>query len=188
MTITINQINTGTALTIDGVIYFVTDYQHVKPGKGAAFVRVKLKNIKTGAVLDRTFRTADKLDEIELEEREFEYLYHADDLYYFMDHVSYEQVAVSQEILAGAEMFLLENLVVTALSHDHEVLKIILPTFINTEITETEPGIKGDSSRAGNKPAKIATGATILVPLFISVGDMIRIDTRTGQYVERVQK
>jgi elongation factor P len=166
----------------------VTEYHHVKPGKGSAFVRVKLKNVKTDAAVERTFKTADKLEDIGLEERELEYLYKAGDTYHFMDHTTYEQISIIHDDLGGVEGFLLENLEVTGLVHSNKVLKIILPTFITTKITQTEPGVRGDSSRAGTKPAKIETGTTILVPLFINVDDWIKIDTRTSQYVERVQK
>ena len=188
MTIGINQVTFGMALNIDGDVYLVADYQHVKPGKGSAICRIKLRNIRTDTVLERTFRTADKLEDIPLEEQELEYLYNTGDLYHFMNHVTYEQIEIPLGVLSGGEKFLLENLTVTGLVLEHKVLKIILPIFIEAEIIESDPGIKGDSSRAGTKSAKIATGATVQVPLFVNQGDWIKIDTRSGQYVERIQK
>lgn len=188
MTIGINQLAVGMALNIDGEFYLISDINHVKPGKGAAFCRVKMRNAKTDSSLERTFRTADKLEEVPLEEQRMEFLYQNGENYCFMNHETYEQVEISKTILAGAEKFLLENLEVVALVHDHKVLRVLLPNFIEAELVESEPGIKGDSSRSGTKPAKIQTGAVIQVPLFISQGEWIKIDTRTGQYVERIQK
>ncbi len=176
------------ALRINNGIYLVSEYQHVKPGKGSAFVRIKVKNVKTNASLERTFKTADKLDDIPLEEKELEYLYASEDVFHFMDHTSYEEVGVSREDLGDVSRFLLENLTVTGLALHHKILKVILPNFITAGIVETEPGIRGDSSKAGTKPARIATGTTIQVPLFVNTGDTVRIDTRTGQYVERVKQ
>ena len=189
MGITINEITSGLGLRLDNEIYLVTEYHHVKPGKGSAFVRVRLKNIKTGLVIERTFRSADKLEEIILDERRLQFLYRSGDSFHFMDHESYEEIALSAEELGGEVVkFLLDNLEVTGLCHNHKVLKVALPTFIVTQITEAEPGFKGDSSRSGTKPSAIATGTVIQVPLFINKGDWVKIDTRTGEYVERVQK
>ena len=186
MTISINQVTSGMGLLIKNDIYIVSEYHHVKPGKGTAFVRIKMRNVKTGAVLERTFKTADKLDDVALEERELEYLYHSGDAFCFMDHTSYEQIFVSEEDVGDAAKFLLENLTVTGMVHEGKVLKVILPIFITAKITETEPGVRGDSSKAGTKPAKIETGTTIQVPLFVDGDNQVKIDTRTGQYVERV--
>ena len=189
MAITINDITSGMALLVEGEIYGVVEYHHVKPGKGSAFVRVRLKNIKTDAVLERTFRSADKLDEVPLEENELEYLYRQEDNFYFMDHTSYEEVPISQKNLGeGVEEFLLENLVVTGIYCNNKLVKVVLPNFIITQVIESEPGIRGDSTRPGTKPGKIPTGASIQIPLFINTGDWIKIDTRTRGYVERVQK
>lgn len=188
MTIGINQVTSGMALEVDGDIYLISDCQHVKPGKGSAFCRIKLKNVRTDAVIERTFKTADKLEDIPLEEEELEYLYNTGDVYHFMNHVTYEQIGIPVEKLGGVEKFLLENLTVRGLVYEHKVLKVILPIFIEAEITESEPGLKGDSSKAGTKPAKIETGTTIQVPLFVNQGDWVKIDTRSGQYVERIQK
>ena len=188
MTVGMNQIQPGMALDMNGDIYLVTEHQHVKPGKGSAFCRIKIKNLKTDAVLERTLRSSDKLEDVELQEQELEYLYNTGDTYHFMNHVTYEQVEVPLDELAGAEKFFLENLAVTGLFLNHKVVKIILPIFIEAEITEADPGLKGDSARAGYKPAKIATGASVQVPLFVNQGDWVKIDTRSGQYVERIQK
>ncbi len=188
MTISINQISTGIALRINDAVFVITDYDHVKPGKGSAFVRLKLKNIKTQQVLERTFKTADKLEDVPLEEKPLQYLYQSGSSYHFMDHDTYEEVMVSQDFLAESIPFLQDNIEVTGLSVDGEILKINLPIFIEAEISYTEPGFKGDSSKAVMKAAQIETGATIQVPLFIEIGDKIKIDTRTGGYVERVKK
>ena len=187
MTITINQLNNGMGLLIDNDICVVNEYQHVKPGKGSAFVRVKMRNLRTGNVIERTFKTADKLEDVTLEEKGLEYLYHSGDHFCFMDHTTYEQVSMTPEEVGEAEKFLLENLIVTGLSYNNKIVKINLPNFITARIAESEPGIKGDSSRAGTKPAKIETGTVVQVPLFINVDDWVKIDTRTGVYVERVK-
>lgn len=188
MTVSINQINSGMGLSIEGKIYFVMEYSHVKPGKGTAFVRVKLKNIKTKQVLERTFKTADKLDNVNLEERKLQNLYQAGDNYHFMDNTSFEEVVILEEDLGDKVKFLQEDLEVTGIFLNEEVLDIILPIFITAEITHTEIGLKGDSSKAGTKPATIDTGTTVQVPLFISIGEKVKIDTRTGSYVERVKQ
>ena len=166
----------------------VTEYSHVKPGKGSAFVRVKLKNIRTDQVLERTYKTAEKLDDVLLEERKLQNLYRSGDSFHFMDCATYEEKVLSKEILGDSIKFLQDHLEVTGICHDNEVLKIVLPIFISAEIIQTEPGFKGDSSRAGTKPATIDTGMTVQVPLFVNIGDRIKIDTRTGFYVERVQQ
>lgn len=188
MAITINQLETGLGLLLDNEIYTILECNHVKPGKGSAFVRVRLKSLKTDLVLERTFRSSDKLEEVVLEERRLEYLYNSGHIFHFMDHETYEEVAIPEENLADTRKFLLDHLEVTGVYYKNQVQKIILPTFIEAEITDTEPGFKGDSSRSGTKPAKIATHATIQVPLFINKGDWVKIDTRTGIYVERVQR
>ena len=188
MTISINELESGIGLLINDSIYVVTEYNHVKPGKGSAFVRVKLKNLQTDQVLERTFRSSEKLEEAIFEEHRLQSQYQSGDSYHFMDLISYEEMVVPKEILGDSIRFLQENLEITGLSYKHKILKVILPTFITTQITGSEPGIKGDSSRAGTKPAVIDTGATVQVPLFINQGDWVKIDTRTGEYVERVKR
>lgn len=175
-------------LLIDGQIYIVTEYSHVKPGKGSAFVRVRLKNLKTELSLDKTFRSSEVLENIDLEERRLLYQYHRGNSFHFMDQTTFEEVAIDEEKIGEGVKYLQDNLEVTAVLYDHQVQKVFLPTFIEARIIATEPGIRGDSSRAGNKPATIDTGATVLVPLFINTDDYVKIDTRTGQYVERLQR
>lgn len=187
-TIGINGITGGIALRVEGQIFLVLDYNHVKPGKGSAFVRVRLKNMKTDLVIERTFRSSESLETIDLEEKTVQYLYRAGDTFHFMDQDNYEEVAISVEQIGTAAKYLQDNLNVTALYCEQKLQKVTLPNFIVANIIETEPGIRGDSSRAGTKPAKIDTGAIVQVPLFIGTGDCIKIDTRSDQYVERVQK
>ena len=175
-------------LRINGEIFFVTEHKHVKPGKGGAFLRVKLKNIKTDQVLERTFRPADKLENCVLEERKLQNLYASGDSFHFMDCTTYEEVTISKDVLGNTVKFLQDHLEVTGIDHKDKVLKVILPTFITATITQTELGLKGDSSKAGTKPATIDTGTVIQVPLFINMDDRVKIDTRTGSYVERVNK
>ncbi len=188
MTISINQISARIGLRINSDIFMVVDYNHVKPGKGTAFVRVKLKNIRTQQVLEKTFKTADKLDDVPLEEKKLQNLYKSGDSFHFMDYTTYEEKIVPESVIGDDVKFLQDNLEVTGLCLDEEVLRIILPNFINAEIVQTEPGLRGDSSKSGSKPATIDAGATIQVPLFVNIGDFVKVDTRTGTYVERVKK
>lgn len=187
MSVSINQIKVGMGLSIDGNIYVVTEHAHVKPGKGGAFAKVKLKNIKTQQVLERTIKPADKVDDVALQEKNMQYLYHSSDGYHFMDMTTYEETMLQEEALGDGVKFLSDNLEVTGTSYNDKVLKINLPIFIEAEVTHTEPGFRGDTSKAGNKPATIDTGATIQVPLFVDIGNKIKVDTRTGSYVERVK-
>ena len=188
MAISITEIQNGMGLVVDGQVYRVIEYHHDKPAKGSAFVRVKLKHLKNENVLERTYRTAEKLDDAELEERSLNYLYAAGDTYHFMDHSSYEEIEVSKDLLSDGTQFLKDNLEVTGIFYNDQIQKVILPNFIIVKIIESETGIRGDSTKAGTKPVKIETGATIQVPLFINTDDWVKIDTRTGGYVERVQK
>lgn len=175
-------------LQIDGNIFIVTEYSHVKPGKGGAFCKVKIKNVKTGQVLKKTLKPADKVDEVRLEEKRLQNLYQSGDAYHFMDSTTYEEIVVPKEMIGEDEKFLQDHLEVTGVCYNDQILKIVLPIFITAEITHTEPGFKGDTSKAGTKPATIDTGTTIQVPLFVNTGDRVKIDTRTGSYVERVQQ
>jgi elongation factor P len=189
VTIAITEVAKGLALNIDGNICTVVDFNHVKPAKGSAFVRLKLRNLKTGNVVERTYRSADPLEDIPLEERRMQFLYHADGMYHFMCQTTFEEHMIPKEELGeGITNFLLDNLEVYGYVYKEKVLKLELPNFIITRITETEPGIKGDSTKSNTKPAKIVTGATILIPLFINVDDEVKIDTRSGMYVERVNR
>jgi len=188
VTISINQITSGIGLRVNGDIFVVTEYNHVKPGKGSAFVRIKLKNIRTQQVLEKTYKTADKLDDVALEEKKLQNLYRSGDSFYFMDYTTYEEVAVPESVIGDDVKFLQDNLEVTGICYNDEVLRIVLPIFITAEIAHTDPGLKGDSSKTGTKPATIDAGATIQVPLFVNTGDFVKIDTRTGTYVERAKK
>lgn len=186
MTVTINQLKVGLTILHNNIVYQVVGLQHVKPGKGAAFVRTKIKNLKTKAVIEITYRGDDKIEDAFVEEKKLQYLYKQDDVYHFMCQDTYEQVALHEDVLGDNVMFLKDNLEVSALMYFGDVLDIVLPNFVNYEITYTEPGAKGDSARAGTKPATIDSGATIQVPLFIDTGNIIKVDTRNKSYVERV--
>jgi elongation factor P len=175
-------------IDLDNQIFQVVDYQHVKPGKGAAFARVKIKNVRTQQVLERNLKASEKLEDVNLEERKLQYLYHADDKYHFMDNSTYEEQVVNASTLGDFVGFLKDGTQVSAVFHQEEILQINLPTFIEFEIQHTEPGLKGDSSRSSGKPATLETGKIVNVPLFIEIGDVVKIDTRTGAYVERVKK
>ncbi len=179
-------IRNGATFELDGQIFQVVEFQHVKPGKGAAFVRTKLKNIITGANVERTFSPTDKMPKANIERKDMQYLYKDGDLYYFMDVESYEQYPVNGSEIGDALKFVKENMVVKILSHKGSVFGIEPPIFVELEITETEPGFKGDTSTGATKPAILETGAQIKVPLFIDQGDVIRVDTRTGDYMDRV--
>lgn len=175
----------GVKVELDGTPYVVTDYQWVKPGKGGAFMRTKLKNMKTGAIIDRTFRTEEKLPRAEVEDRKVQFLYHDGDLYHFMDTASFDQFTMNEKQLMEASGFLKEGMIISVLVHRGEPVGVVLPTFVELRVAETEPGLRGDTASGGSKPATLETGAVIQVPLFINIGDLLRVDTRTGTYVER---
>ncbi len=179
-------VRNGTTFELDNSVYKVVEFQHVKPGKGAAFVRTKLKNVITGAVLEKTFNPSEKLQGAEIEKRDMQYLYKDGDLYYFMDNETYEQLPINKEDLGDMLRFLKENMNVKILSFKGKVFAIEPPLFVELEITYTEPGFSGNTSTNATKPATLETGATINVPLFVNTGDIIRIDTRTGEYMERI--
>jgi len=175
----------GITFEMDNNIFQIVEFQHVKPGKGAAFVRAKLKNIITGATVERTFNPSDKFENAVIERKDMQYLYKDEDLYYFMDVESYEQMPISVKTVGDALKLVKENEVVKILSHKGNVFGIEPPTFVELEIIETEPGFKGDTATGASKPATVETGAVVKVPLFVNQGDRIRIDTRTGEYMER---
>ncbi len=183
--ISTNDFKTGVSIEIDGDAYVIVDFQHVKPGKGSAFVRTKLKNVRTGAVLEKTFNAGEKFQNAILERREMQYLYHDGESYIFMDNQSYEQVPLSEEQLGDGVKYLKEEMNVIALYYQGNVLGVDLPTQVELEVVETEPGIKGDTASGGNKPATLETGVIVRVPFFINVGDRIRVNTKTGDYIER---
>ncbi len=185
MQVGINEIKNGLTVEIEGAVYYVVSYENVKPGKGSAFVRTRLKNIKTGAILERTFRN-EKIETAEIDKRTFQYLYTAGDIFEFMDHDTYEQISLHRDQVGEVVNYLKENLEVTALSFKGQILTLEPPIFIDLKIVSTEPGIRGDTSKSGNKPAKTETGFIVSVPLFVNEGDVVRIDTRTKNYTGRV--
>ena len=176
----------GVTFEMDGNVMQVIEFQHVKPGKGAAFVRTKLRNVITGAVVEKTFNPSDKYPPAYVERKDMQYLYSDGDLYYFMDMESYDQIPISKDILTDNFKFVKENDMVRVASYKGNVFAVEPPMFVELEVTQTEPGFKGDTSTGATKPATLETGATINVPLFIDQDDMIRVDTRTGEYMERV--
>jgi len=184
MQVGINDIKNGLSIELDREVYYVVSYENVKPGKGSAFVRTKLKNIRTGAVLERTFRN-EKIETAEIDKRTYQFLYASGDIFEFMDHDTYDQMALHRDQIGEVGNYLKENLEVTALIYKSRVLTLEPPIFIDLKIVETEPGIRGDTSKSGNKPAKTETGFVVSVPLFINEGDVVRIDTRTKGYVGR---
>ena len=173
-------------MDVEGALYSIVEFQHVKPGKGGAFVRTKLKNIATGAVIDRTFRSGDKVEAVRIEKREMQYLYAEGDTYHFMDTETYEQTAILKEVVGSAVDFLMENETAYVLVTDGKSLGVELPNFVELTVTHTDPGVRGDTAQGSSKPATVETGATVSVPLFVEQGDKLKIDTRTGDYVERV--
>lgn len=176
----------GVTIEFEGNIYQIIEFQHVKPGKGAAFVRTKLKNIKSGGVVEKTFRPTEKCPTVRIERRDMQYLYNDGDLYTFMDMETYDQISLNQDAIGDALKFVKENEVCKICSHNGSVFAVEPPLFVELAITETEPGFKGDTATGANKPATVETGAQVYVPLFVNEGDVIKIDTRTGEYLSRV--
>jgi len=183
--VTAGDFRKGMTIEIDNAVWVVVDFQHVKPGKGAAFVRTKIKNVVTGSVLEKTFNPSEKFPKAHVDKKEMQYLYADGELHYFMDTETFEQVPLNQDMVSDALPFMKENMTVSIKFFKGEAFSVEPPNFVELEVTETDPGFKGDTATAGNKPAIMETGAKIMVPLFINVGDMIRIDTRTGEYMER---
>ena len=184
--INVNDFKTGVTINYEGNLYQVLEFQHVKPGKGAAFVRVKMKNVITGAVLERTFNPSEKLQGAEIEKREMQYLYNDGDLYYFMDNATYEQLPLNKEQLGDSLKYIKENMSVKVLSFKGKVFSVEPPMFVELEVTYTEPGFSGNTTTTSGKPATLETGLELQVPLFINIGDVLRIDTRTCEYMDRV--
>lgn len=176
----------GLTVEIDGTIYQIIEFQHVKPGKGAAFVRTKLKNIINGGVVEKTFRPTEKFPQARIDRKDMQYLYSDGDLYYFMDQESYDQIALNTDTIGDALKFVKENEICKVCSQGGSVFAVEPPLFVELEITDTEPGFKGDTATGATKPAVVETGATVYVPLFVDRGDKIKIDTRTGEYLSRV--
>ena len=176
----------GVTIELEGNIFQIIEFQHVKPGKGAAFVRTKLKNIKSGGVVEKTFRPTEKCPTARIDRKDMQYLYNDGDLFYFMDNESYEQIAIAKDAIGDALKFVKENEMCKVCSHNGNVFAVEAPLFVELMITETEPGFKGDTATGDTKPATVETGATVQVPLFVDQGETIKIDTRTGEYLSRV--
>ena len=176
----------GTTFELDSQVYRVVEFQHVKPGKGAAFVRTKLKNVIAGTTMEKTFNPSEKVEEVSITTSEMQYLYNDGDIYTFMDNNTYEQVELKKDQIEDILPYLLDNMNVKVLSYKGNIFGVEAPTFVELEVTYTEPGIKGSTATGTTKPATVETGATFQVPLFVEIGNKIRIDTRTGEYMERV--
>ncbi len=183
---TTSEFRNGMVIRLEGELFTIVEFQHVKPGKGMGFVRTRLKNVRTGAVLDRTFRSGDQVEEVRLERREMQYLYRSDDLLHFMDTETYEQVSISADLAGDAVLFLKEGDTASVLMDGDTPVGVEVPYFVDLKVVDTEPGVRGDTATGGSKPAKLETGLVVQVPLFVEEGDVIRIDTRTREYIERV--
>ena len=184
--ISTNQFRNGAAIKVDGKRFTIIHFQHVKPGKGGAFVRTSLRNLDTGAVIEKTFRAGEKVESVRAESRPMEFLYRDGDLFYFMDSQTYEQIAIPVEVLGETAAYVVPNGGVKVLSADGEVVSVEPPPHVDLEVTETDPGLKGDTATGGSKPATLETGLVVQVPLFVNVGDKVRVDTRTRAYLTRV--
>ena len=176
----------GLTIEVENNVLQIVEFQHVKPGKGAAFVRTKLKNIKSGGVVERTFRPTEKFPQARIDRKDMQYLYADGDLFYFMDTETYDQVALNEETVGDALKFVKENEMCKICAHNGSVFSVEPPLFVELDITDTEPGFKGDTATGATKPATVETGAVVYVPLFVDMGDKIKIDTRTGEYLSRV--
>ena len=183
--ISVSDFRNGVTFDMDGKVMQIIEFQHVKPGKGAAFVRTKIRNVISGAVVEKTFNPTDKFPTAFIERKDMEYLYNDGDLYYFMDQESYETVPIDRSKLGEAFKFVKENMVVKILSYKGSIFGSEAPNFVELLVTQTEPGVRGDTATNVTKPAVLETGAEIRVPIFINEGEMIRVDTRTGEYMER---
>jgi len=184
--ISAGEFRNGITIEIDGGLFVINDFQHVKPGKGAAFVRSTLKNLETGAVIERTFRPSEKMPRAHIDRRELQYLYSDGTLFHFMDNESFEQLEMNASDVVDALKFVKENEMVKILVHNGRIFGIEPPMFVELAITETEPGFKGDTAQGATKPATVETGEVIKVPLFVGIGEVVKIDTRTGEYLGRV--
>ena len=180
-----NDFRPGVVVTLDGDLYAIVQSQHVKRGRGSAYVRAKVRNLKTGAITERTFNAGERVPHAFLERREMQYLYHQDGDYVFMDQQSYEQVTLGTELLGDATSYLKDNTVVTVVYFEDRPIAVDLPNSVDLAVVETAPGIRGDTVSGGSKPARLETGTMVQVPLFVEVGEVIRVDTRTGEYLER---
>ena len=180
-----NDFRPGVTIEIDGMVWQIVEFQHVKPGKGAAFVRAKMKNLQTGSVVERTFNAGEKVPNAQVDRKPMQYLYETDGSYYFMDSETYDQITLTKEQLGDALNFITENMEITVLFFNETVIGVDIPNSVELKVVETEPGIRGDTATGGVKPAKLETGYVVKVPLFINEGDVLKIDTRSGAYLER---
>lgn len=185
MALSINDLKNGLTILVDKEVFLILNCQPVKPGKGAAFVRVKLKNLKNQAVLEKTFRGEERIDEAFIDQKKMQYLYKANNLYHFMDQENYEEIAIGEIQMGDVQKFLKDNLELSASFYDGELLSVNLPNFIIYKIVKTDTGLRGDTVKAGTKPAVTESGLTVQVPLFVNEEDSIKVDTRTGDYIER---
>lgn len=183
--ISVNDLRTGQTVELEGDIFSVVDFLHVKPGKGAAFVRTKLKNIRTGANLERTFRAGERIARAHIELKQMQYLYSSGEDYFFMDTETYDQISLGTADLEDAPKYLLENMTIGIQFYQGQAVGVELPTTVVLEVTHTEPGFRGDTAQGATKPATLQTGITVQVPLFVDQGEMIKVDTRTGEYLSR---
>lgn len=184
--ITTAEFKNGMTIQLNNELFSIIEFQHVKPGKGGAFVRTKLKNIRLGTIIEKTFRAGERVEEAFIEQRKWQYLYRKGNEYFFLDLDNFEQMQVAQEVLKERINFLKEGMEVTASVYRQEVIAISLPIFVKLKVEHTEPGVRGDTAKSSSKPARLETGAIIQIPLFINAGDIVKIDTRTGEYVSRV--
>ncbi len=184
--ISTSQFKNGTAIKVDGKRFTIVYFQHVKPGKGAAFVRTKLRNLDTGATVEKTFRAGEKVENVRTESRTMTYLYNDGDLLHFMDSETYDQIPIPTEVVGEGVGYIVPNANANVLSADGEVISVEPPAHVDLEVTQTDPGLKGDTATGGSKPATLETGVVVQVPLFVNVGDRVRVDTRSGEYLTRV--
>ena len=184
--ISTSQFKNGTAIKVDGKRFTIVYFQHVKPGKGAAFVRTKLRNLDTGATVEKTFRAGEKVENVRTESRTMTYLYNDGDLLHFMDSETYDQIPIPTEVVGEGVGYIVPNANANVLSADGEVISVEPPAHVDLEVKQTDPGLKGDTATGGSKPATLETGVVVQVPLFVNVGDRVRVDTRSGEYLTRV--
>ncbi len=182
-----NDFRPGVVVTLDGDLYAIVASQHVKRGRGSAYVRAKVRNLKTGSITERTFNAGERVPHVFLDHREMQYLYHQDDEYVFMDQQTYEQVTIGPDLMGDATLFVKDNTVVTVVYYEDRPIAVELPNSVDLAVTETAPGIRGDTASGGSKPATLETGAVVQVPFFVEVGSTVRVDTRTGEYLERLK-
>jgi elongation factor P len=182
-----SEFRNGLVMNLEGELYTIVDFQHVKPGKGGAFVRTRIKNIKTGRVLDRTFRSGDKVEDVRLEQKTAQFLYKSDHDFVFMDTSSFDQITLTEDVVGDSALYIKENLEVELVFHGEIPISVVIPNFVNLTIMKTDPGLKGDTVSGATKPATLESGAVVNVPLFLQEGVVIKVDTRTGIYVERVK-